>query len=65
MAYDALGRFASWRLENPPTLAMPQRPAADTTTPEQQMWTPAQAEGAAPDSAPPSGSVTSPSPSGG
>jgi hypothetical protein len=51
MAYDALGRFASWRLENPPTLAMPQRPATDTT-PEQRMWTPAQAEGAAPDSAP-------------
>jgi beta-lactamase class A len=51
MAYDALGRFASWRLENPPTLAMPQRPPTDTT-PEQRMWTPAQAEGAAPDSAP-------------
>jgi len=52
MAYDALGRFASWRLENPATLAMPLAPAT-VTTPEQQMWTPAQAEGAAaPDSAP-------------
>ncbi len=51
MAYDALGRYASWRSENPPTIAMPQ-PAAAATTPEQQMWTPARAEGAAPDSAP-------------
>ena len=47
MAYDALGRFASWRDGNAGAFpADGERPAI--VTPEQQMWTPAQPEPAVP-----------------
>lgn len=52
MAFDAFGRFASWRQENRFPIGVPTAervvPASTTTTPEQQMWTPARPATAAP-----------------
>ena len=43
MAYDALGRFASWSDDNPVLMPVAaERPAV--VAPDQQMWTPAQPE---------------------
>ena len=50
MAYDALGRFASWREESgyPPFSLGAGTPPLET--PDQQMWAPSQPESAAPES---------------
>jgi beta-lactamase class A len=47
IAYDALGRFATWREANGAYAATVTEPAAPLT-PDEQMWSPAQPEPAAP-----------------
>jgi hypothetical protein len=60
LAYDAIGRFASWReASGYPPFSL-SAPGAPLETPDQQMWAPAQAESAAPESAPPPVPVTVP-----
>lgn len=70
MAYDALGRFASWRVDNgfvgtpESERAAPETPDPTLTSPDARMWTPQQAQPAAPPPQPAPGASAEPQPEG-